>query len=117
MYARSIIDNKVNVGVIFKVVEEFDDVFVVKTVHNLDFSCDLFNHPTVFKPLFVHLFNSINHLRLLMLNLGHQTKCTLYNQKLIHKIFSTLTKVCENIKIRDGSFFFPTGLDDGGQEQ
>ena len=76
MYARGIIDNKVNVGIVFEVIEELNDVFVVKAVHDLDFSCDLFNHPTVFKSLFVHLFNSINHLRLFMLNLGNQTKGT-----------------------------------------
>ena len=113
MYARGIIDNKVNVGVIFEMIEELDDVFMVKAVHDLDFSCDLFNHPTVFKSLFLHLLDSINHLGLLMLNFGHQAKCTLENEDSGYKSLNTLTEVCEDIKIRDGGFLFPTGLNDG----
>jgi len=56
-----VFDDKVDFVIIFKVIEELDDIVMVETVHDFDFSLDLLNHSTSFQSFFIHLFDSINH--------------------------------------------------------
>ena len=73
---RSKFENEVKGVIIFVVVVELDNVFVVQLVHNFDLKFDLFHEIVLYNLGFVYDFDSINVLGLLVAYFVNLTKST-----------------------------------------
>lgn len=58
--------NQIEIIIIFKVIVEFDDMFMIELIHDLDFKFDLFYQIILNDLRFVNDFDSIHILRFLM---------------------------------------------------
>jgi hypothetical protein len=99
-----ILQNKINWKVVFKVIVQLDDVWVVKKVHNSHFSLDMLQQFRWADWLFLDLLDCINITSLFMFSQPHLTKTALSQH------FYTL-------KIVSWRLLLPSCLYSGRQEQ
>lgn len=66
VYSRCIVDDEVDIVIIFEMVEQFDDILVVQAVHDLDLGSDLLDHAAQLQSLLLHLLDCVDDLRFLM---------------------------------------------------